>query len=90
MNGIIGALSYDKTEYEIFNLGNHRVVTLTNLVEEIETAIGRKASLDRLPMQAGDVDQTCANIEKAGQLLAYHPETPFEQGLRTFVQWVKR
>lgn len=90
VSGIIGALSYDKTEYEIFSLGNHRVVTLTNMVETIEAVVGRKASIDRLPMQAGDVDQTCANVEKAGRLLAYHPETPFEQGLRTFVQWVKR
>ncbi len=88
VSGIIGALTYDKTDYEIFNLGNHRVVTLTNMVEAIETAVGRKATLNRLPMQAGDVDQTCADVEKAGRLIGYAPETSFEHGLEHFNQWM--
>jgi len=88
VSGIIGALNYDKTEYEIFNLGNHRVVTLTNLVDAIETAVGRQATLNRLPMQPGDVDQTCADVSKAGKFLSYQPKTSLETGLAKFHDWL--
>jgi UDP-glucuronate 4-epimerase len=87
VSGILGALNYGKTDYEIFNLGNHRVVTLTDMVAAIGTAVGKSAILNKLPMQPGDVEQTCANIEKAGRRLGYAPETSFEHGLERFNQW---
>lgn len=88
VSGIIGALTYEGSMYEIFNLGNHRVVTLTDMVEAIETAVGQPVLLNHLPMQPGDVDQTCASVEKAGQLLGYTPETTFETGLKHFNHWL--
>lgn len=88
VNGILGALAYEGSLYEIINLGNHRVVTLTHMVEAIETAVGKPATLKRLPMQPGDVDQTCASVEKAGQMLGYTPETTFETGLKQFNHWL--
>jgi UDP-glucuronate 4-epimerase len=88
VSGILGALAYGDSMYEIFNLGNHRVVTLTDMVAAIGTAVGQPVLLNHLPMQPGDVDQTCASVEKAGQKLGYTPETNFETGLTEFNQWL--
>ena len=87
VSGILGALAYEGSMYEIFNLGNHRVVTLTDMVAAIGTAVGKSAILNKLPMQPGDVEQTCASVEKAGKRLGYAPETSFEHGLERFNQW---
>lgn len=86
--GIRAAIAYEATDYEIFNLGNNRVVTLNELVASLETALDTTAVLDRQPMQAGDVDQTCASVEKAGQWLGYQPKTTLESGLTEFQQWL--
>jgi UDP-glucuronate 4-epimerase len=88
VNGILGALAYKESNYEIFNLGNSRIVTLTEMIEAIETVTDTRAILDRQPMQPGDVDQTCADVAKAGKLLGYAPETSFETGLKHFNLWL--
>lgn len=88
VSGILGALAYEDSMYEIFNLGNHRVVTLTDMVAAIGTAVGQPVLLNHLPMQPGDVDQTCASVEKAGHKLGYTPETTFESGLMLFNHWL--
>lgn len=88
--GIQAAIAYEASDYEIFNLGNNRVVTLSQLVASLETAFGIPALLDRQPMQAGDVDQTCANIGKAGRQLNYRPDTTLENGLAAFRTWMNK
>ena len=76
--------------YEIFNLGESRTVTLSHLIQVLEDALGKKAVIDRQPMQPGDVPITYADISKAEVLLGYHPRVGIEQGIPLFVDWYKR
>ena len=87
VKGVEAAMHYDKTEFEIINLGNNYSVSLNSLVHNIEEIIGKKAIIERLPEQPGDVPKTFADISKAKKLLGYHPETPLKVGLRKFYEW---
>jgi len=89
VNGIISAIGYTDSMYEVFNLGNSQPLSLSKLISNIETAIGHKAIIDRQPMQAGDVNTTFADISKAQKLLDYSPQTKMQQGLAKFVDWLK-
>ena len=84
VNGIMSAINYDKTPYEIINLGGGSPVTLNEMIATIEKVLGKKAKIERLPMQPGDVDRTVADITKARLLLNYNPQTTFEEGIRKF------
>ena len=86
VQGIVAALHYD-CPYDIINLGNSHPVDLLTLIETIEDTLGKKANKRWLPPQAGDVPITCADIDKAGRLLGYSPQTPFNEGIRKFVAW---
>jgi UDP-glucuronate 4-epimerase len=88
VSGIQAALCYDRTLYEVINLGNNHTVSLTELIHSIETVTGRKALIETLPDQAGDVPQTWADISKASALLNYSPATGLIDGLTTFVSWL--
>lgn len=87
VSGIMAATEYDKTNYEIINLGNNRTITLSHMIETIEKVFGKKAIIDRLPMQPGDVPKTYANVEKAQRLLGYEPSISFEAGIEKFKEW---
>lgn len=87
IQGIYSALDYDKTPYEIINLGGGSPVTLNQMIETIEKVLGKKAIINRLPMQPGDVDKTVSDITKAKKLLNYSPKTSFEEGIRKFIEW---
>ncbi len=87
ISGIISAIEYEKSSYEIINLGGGEPVTLSNMIEEIENALGKKALINRMNMQAGDVEKTVASIEKAKILLGYNPSTAFKDGISKFVGW---
>jgi len=87
LQGILGAMAYDKTPFEVFNLGESRPVELSHLIALLEEALGIKAVIERLPMQPGDVGLTCADITQAKTLLGYDPHTPIEEGLRKFIEW---
>jgi UDP-glucuronate 4-epimerase len=87
--GVLAALDSDLS-FEIINLGNCRTVMLRDFIRIIEEACGREAMIERLPMQPGDVELTCADITKAQQLLGYDPQTPIEEGVRVFVAWYRR
>ena len=76
--------------YEIFNLGESETVKLSQLIELLEQALGRKAQIQNLPLQPGDVPITCADISKARARLGYHPSTKIEQGIPLFVDWFLR
>jgi UDP-glucuronate 4-epimerase len=76
--------------YEIFNLGESQTVRLDWLVELLESALGKKAVIDRQPAQPGDVPITCADISKARTRLGYDPRVKIEQGIPLFVDWFTR
>ena len=86
VSGIVSALGV-KPGYEIINLGNNNPVELNYFISLIEKALGRKAVINQLPPQAGDVNITYADISKAKKLLGYTPKTGIEEGLKFLVDW---
>jgi len=76
--------------YEIFNLGESQTVRLDFLIELLERALNRKAIIERLPSQPGDVPLTCADISKARRQLGYNPRVKIEQGIPLFIDWLTR
>ncbi len=89
VQGIEAAMHYDKSNFEIFNLGNHVPVKLIELIALIEEVCGKKANIEYLPEQPGEVPQTYADISKAENLLGYHPATDLKTGLHKFYKWLK-
>lgn len=75
--------------WRILNIGNHQPVELMRYIEAIEQAVGKKAVLDLLPMQAGDVLATEADTRALQELTGFKPETPVEEGVRKFVRWYR-
>ncbi|HEX2949391.1 MAG TPA: GDP-mannose 4,6-dehydratase [Armatimonadota bacterium] len=90
VHGIRAAMTYDKSNYEIINLGNNRTVSLKQLITSLENALGIAAKYRSLPTQPGDVPQTWADISKAHMLLGYQPQTSLEQGLACFADWLRK
>ena len=90
VHGIQNAVDYistNKNIYEIFNLGNNSPISLLGLIEIIEKTIRKKAIKEYLPEQPGDMRITFANIEKAKDLLNYHPIIGLEEGIERFYKW---
>lgn len=87
IQGVLGAIQYEDTPYEIFNLGESQTVSLTTLIQLLEESLHRKALIQKLPLQPGDVPVTYADIRKAQTLLNYRPSTPIETGIPKFVDW---
>jgi len=75
--------------FEIVNLGGAHPVTLAELVAGIENATGKRARLERLPDQPGDVPVTYADVAKAKRLYGYEPKVPLEEGLARYVAWYR-
>jgi UDP-glucuronate 4-epimerase len=76
--------------FEIINLGESQTVTLSRLIALLETALGKKAIIDRQPPQPGDVPVTCADIGKARRRLGYNPAVKIEEGIPRFVEWFRQ
>ena len=89
IEGVRAAIDYQKTKYEIINLGEARTVELRELISMLEVALGRRAEIDWQPVQPGDVPQTFADISKARNLLGYNPQTSIEEGIQQFVAWFR-
>lgn len=89
VDGIMAAVQYDATPYEVINLGNSSAVSLRELVAVLEEVTGRRARLDHLPEQPGDVPQTWADVSRAKRLLGYDPQTPVREGIRRTVRWLR-
>ena len=87
--GVTAAIDYDKSEYEVFNLGESRTVELRELIALLEKELDAHAVIDRQPSQPGDVPQTFADISKARALLGYNPQTQIEDGIKRFVEWFR-
>ncbi|MEO8414729.1 MAG: GDP-mannose 4,6-dehydratase [Ginsengibacter sp.] len=88
VQGIYNALHYTRTAYEVFNLGNHHTVSLSEMIETLEIVFKKKAIIEQLPEQMGDVPITYADISKAQQLLNYMPKTDFKTGVEQFRDWL--
>lgn len=86
VKGIVAAMDLG-ARCEIFNLGNHQPVKLLRFVEAIEKATGRQARKNFLPMQAGDVLATYADISYSQKHLNFYPKTTIEEGIDHFVKW---
>ena len=87
IQGVRAAIDYDKSGYEIFNLGESETIELSKLIELLEENLGKKAIIERKPMQPGDVPITFADISKARKLLNYNPQTKIEDGIPKFTEW---
>jgi UDP-glucuronate 4-epimerase len=87
IQGTMGALNYDGPLYDIFNLGENQTTQLKDLISAIEEAVGKKANINRLPEQPGDMRRTYADISKAQKLLGYNPTTKLNEGLPKFIDW---
>ena len=88
--GIVASINYINTKdkvFEIFNIGGDKTVSLTEMVEIIEEVLGKKAKINRLPMQPGDVNRTCADISHSNKILGYNPKTTFRDGIKKFIEW---
>jgi UDP-glucuronate 4-epimerase len=87
IQGTMAALKYDGPLFDIFNLGESETIQLKDLIAAIENALGKKAKINRLPEQPGDMPLTCADISRAKKLLGYNPTTRLSDGLPGFVDW---
>ena len=90
IQGTMAALDYEGPLFDIFNLGESETIRLKDLISAIENALGKKAKINRLPEQSGDMSLTCADISKARGLLGYNPSTRFSDGLPRFIDWFLR
>jgi UDP-glucuronate 4-epimerase len=87
IEGVLAAINYDQSLFDIINLGNNYAVSLTDLIQDIEEIVGKKAAILQQPEQAGDVPRTFADISKAKKLLNYQPTTQLKDGLKNFYDW---
>ena len=87
IQGVLAALQYDGSLFDVFNLGESDTIQLNELIASIEKCLGREAKINRLPEQPGDVPLTCADISKARALLGYNPGTKLNVGLPKFIEW---
>jgi UDP-glucuronate 4-epimerase len=88
VSGLVGALACP-AGFGIYNLGGEHPISLSGLVEALERATGKKARVERAPMQAGDVERTYADVSRARKDLGYSPSVPLDEGLRRTVAWVR-
>lgn len=89
ISGILAILGKQKTEKPplLMNIGNHNPVTVSELVSELEQTLGRRAQVEYLPMQPGDVNATCADISRIKDYCGFTPATRLREGLRKFCDW---
>ncbi len=76
-----------RAPYRLYNIGNRQPVELLRYIEVLEQCLGRKAQKRFLPLQPGDVPDTCADVEDLVREVGYRPATPVEEGVRRFVDW---
>jgi UDP-glucuronate 4-epimerase len=87
VTGVVSSIDKPFPKLEILNLGNSRTVNLSRFIEVVEEAVGKKAHINRMPPQPGDVPITYANLTKSHLLLGYDPQVSIEEGIRKTVKW---
>jgi UDP-glucuronate 4-epimerase len=88
IEGMLAAIHQNKG-FEIYNLGESQTTSLKELVGLIQEALGKKAVVEVLEHQPGDVSITYANITKAERRLGYRPQVDVKEGIKRFVEWSK-
>lgn len=78
-----------RAPWRLFNIGNRRPVQLLDYIRAIESALGKKAELELLPPQQGDVADTFADVTALHDAVGYRPDTPMEVGVQRFVDWYR-
>ena len=81
--------SSSNAPYRIYNIGNNQPVKLMRYIEVLEQCLGKKARLDLLPLQAGDVPETVADVSRLAAAVGFKPATPVEAGIARFVEWYR-
>ncbi|UJH67031.1 NAD-dependent epimerase/dehydratase family protein [Allomuricauda sp. SCSIO 65647] len=94
--GVVQVLTQDVTErketnqlYKIYNIGNTQSINLIDFIKEIEKQLGKKAKMEMLPLQPGDIENTWANVDDLVEDYQYRPNTPIEVGVKNFVDWYR-
>lgn len=93
VEGILRLLLSDKkieNNYQLFNIGNGNPINLIDYIKTIEKYMGKKAELNYLPMQPGDVKKTWADTDKLARYCNYHPNLDIDDGIKEFIDWYKR
>jgi UDP-glucuronate 4-epimerase len=78
-----------RAPWRVYNIGNHTPVDLMDVVRLIETALGRNAATVPMPMQPGEVRETCADVASLQAAVGFAPDTPVADGIRRFVAWFR-
>jgi UDP-glucuronate 4-epimerase len=89
VGGILAAIDYYDSSFEVFNLGGSATTSLSELIKMIEGACGKEARIEVVGDQPGDVPRTFADVSKATKLLDYSPKTPIADGIKKYVEWFK-
>ncbi len=89
IDGMLGVIDRHKG-FEIYNLGESETTSLKKLIQLIEGALGKKANIETMEFQPGDVSVTYADITKAKRMLRYRPTVKIKEGIQRFVEWYKR
>jgi UDP-glucuronate 4-epimerase len=91
VEGVLGALDKvpPRGENRILNIGGGRPEGLMDMISALEQAIGKRAEKTFLPMQPGDVTETCADVSKLKAVTGYSPRIPISDGLPKFVEWYR-
>jgi UDP-glucuronate 4-epimerase len=75
--------------YRLYNIGNNNPVELMHYIEVLEKALGKEAKKNMLPMQAGDVSATYADVDDLEKEVGFKPQTAIEEGIKNFIDWYK-
>ncbi|HEU5275990.1 MAG TPA: NAD-dependent epimerase [Xanthobacteraceae bacterium] len=78
-----------RVPWRVYNVGNHTPVEVTEVVRLIEAALGKTAIRELVPMQPGDVPETCADVEDLRKAVGFAPATPIDEGVKRFVDWFR-
>ena len=94
VDGVIKVLLYPPAQppvppLRIYNLGHHRPVETLLFVRMLEELLGKKAAVELLPPQPGDMTETCADLTRIRKEIGFEPKVPLEEGLRRFVDWFR-
>jgi UDP-glucuronate 4-epimerase len=76
--------------WRIYNIGNNRSVEVPQVVALLEQELGRKAKVELMPIQPGDVPETCADIDDLTREVGFRPSTTIEDGVQKFVAWYRQ
>jgi UDP-glucuronate 4-epimerase len=89
VTGVVAAIDAELPGHRVYNLGGSRTTTLKELVQKLEAILGKRAVLDRRPMQPGDVPITYADVSVAHAALGYSPKISIDEGLERFCAWLR-